>query len=424
MRSRITRQIVAGLPLIGSWAIFSILLKDDWFGSYNGLTMGLWVPMVWSGSIIATIAAWQEADRIAHHQEPIWLSAPRSWLAVQIREILVGYSLSALLPTLFMQGILLAIGASLSLPGYFDPSYGFYALAFSFIAYLLGVLIAHAHLGPLRSAIISLFLGLYAGMYVLVTGSEVDTWEIFPNEAWAVICACLLVLSIAIVLVSFYRIVNPVLSRTTTIVGAALTVALIFGIGGVQVGNSVRSDYENTTCEKIGEDSLCVWSEDSFKMDDLRGFLERTRALRSRTGVEELPIAAVEPHVPVDVALASMQIESDEYVTMNFVPMGGQTPSWPAAQGFAASLPWNYECFDTKYEDYSTLFDIVTNFIYGDVAYAGFQTADTVRDGVRVNYAQALAKLSTEEQLARLGAALSGDHTTCPFTLEDLLTHD
>ncbi|KQB83600.1 hypothetical protein Cocul_01670 [Corynebacterium oculi] len=424
MRSRLITHLIAGLPIPAIWLIFCLIMRDVWFTSYNGLTMSLWTPLVFTGGIICAIAAWQEASRLAHHSTAIWLSTPRSWFVVRLREILGGYLLSVLLPTLLSQGAMLLIGAILSLPGYLDLRYGAYALAFSFILYLLGALTAHLRFGPLRSAIIALFLGLYAGMYIALTTAEVDTWDVFRPSSWEVIVICAFILFIAVPLTTARRTITARASRTTAIVGVALTVAAIFSMGGVQTSGYVRTDYENILCEDSGEDTLCIWREDSFKWDDIRAYLQRTRDLRAAAGLPATPILAIEPGIPQDRAKTPEEVEKKEYLLTYIFALGGNTPSWPAAQSFADFLrQWPDACSLEAPEQSDLLYDLLTNFLYGDIAYTGFSTSDPERDGTRLDYSRELAQLSEEEQLTRLASALSSFTATCSYDPEEFRAH-
>ncbi len=423
MRSRLITYLIVGLHIPAIWLIFCLIMRDVWFTSYNGLTMSLWTPLVFTGGVICAIAAWQEATHRAHHSTAIWLSTPRSWFSVRLREVLGGYLFSVLLPTLLSQTTMLLIGAILSLPGYLDLRYGAYALAFSFILYLLGTLTAHLRLGPLLSTIIALFLGLYAGMYIALTTAEANTWEILNPYAWEVIAICALILLLAIPLAAARRTITARGSRTTAIVGAALTVAAIFSMGGIQTSGYIRTDYENILCENSGQDTLCIWQEDSFKWDDIRAYLQRTRNLRAAARLPEAPILAIEPGIPQDRAKTPEEVEKQEYFLTYIFALGGNSPSWPAAQSFADILRWPDACSLNNPEQSDLLYDLLTNFIYGDITYNGFSTSDPELDGTRLDYSQELSQLSEEEQLTHLASALSSFTATCSYNPEEFRAH-
>lgn len=318
---------------------------------------------------------------------------------------------------------MLLIGAMLSLPGYLDLRYGAYALAFSFILYLLGTLTAHLRLGPLRSAIIALFLGLYAGMYIALTAAEVNTWEILNPYAWEIMAICALILLIAVPLATARRTITALASRTTSIAGTALTIAAIFSMGGMQTSGYARTDHENILCEDSGEDTLCVWQEDSFRWDDMRAYLQRTRDLRAAAGLPATPILAIEPGIPQNLAKSPEELEKQEYFLTYVSAFGGNTPSWPAAQSFADILRWSDTCSFESPEQSDLLYDLLTNFIYGDITYTGFSTSDPERDGTRLDYSQELARLSEAEQLTRLASALSSFIATCSYDPEEFRAH-
>ncbi|MBC3186803.1 hypothetical protein H7347_09535 [Corynebacterium sp. zg-331] len=424
MRPRLISHIAAGLPIPAMWLIFCLIMRKTWFSSYNGLTMALWSPLVFIGSVICALAAWQEATRLAHHGTAIWLSTPRSWLLIRFQEILGGYLLCVFLPTALCQSVVLLIGTIFALPGYLDLRYGFYALAFGLVLYLLGTLAAHLRLGPLRGAIVALFLGLYSGMYIVLSPASVDTWEIFRPAAWEVMVVCAAILLIAVAVALAARTISLRGSRTTAGIGTTLIVTMIFIVGGQQTGGYLRSDVENTRCESSEEDTLCLWLEDSFKWDDTRAYLRRTRDLSSAAGLNIGPIVAIEPGIPQERARATEEVERQDYTLSYISSYGGKTPSWPASQSFADILRWPDACSLAAPDKADLLYDLLTNFIYGDIAYNGFSTSDPERDGARLDYSQELAHLSQQEQLSRLASALASFTATCSYAPEEFLAHD
>lgn len=263
-------------------------------------------------------------------------------------------------------------------------------------------------------------------MYILLTGAEIDTWNIFPLDAWITLLLCVLIVFCSISFITARRIVPAIISRTTTGLATILVIATIFTQGSVPADRSLRTDYENTLCKDSNEGTLCVWKEDAFKMDDLQGFLQRTYNLRSAAELPNNPIIALEPGIPLDPIQNPAEIDENEYSFISIFAFGGTTPSWPAAQSFAFILQWSDKCSpesDEQYAKTNLLFDLLTNFIYGDIDYNGFSISNQKLDSTRLDYSQELAKLSEKEQLTRLASALASVHATCSYNPEELLTH-
>ncbi|NLW13723.1 MAG: hypothetical protein GX037_04205 [Trueperella sp.] len=62
---------------------------------------------------------------------------------------------------------------------------------------------------------------------------------------------------------------------------------------------------------------------------------------------------------------------------------------------------------------YFVIFDLVTNWVYGDIGYDEFFSSDEETDSERADLGQQLAELSEEEQLNALTHIVRHYHDTC-----------
>lgn len=407
----------AGVTAI--WLAFLLLFRNGWLGSNNAASIAFWFPLIWLGSIIAAVSAFSTVRADNASKDPVDQTTPRNKTALLLLGTTVDVFFIGLVP-FFTASAVIAIGTTLtSSKGYLDLNYAVFTALYAVFLVLLGKIAARVLSGPILSMVLAFFFGLFFGLYSILSGREIETWSSFNKEAYILVVLALVLAVITIGLTDRLRTGNSSALLGVASLGLASIVMVFFVFGSVEMNRDVRDlQTGGSICSNVEADQVCVWAEDEHKLSFLTASVDRMRMVHAYTEIELPASVFAEP------GLFPLNTEN----TYPVRALGGEAHSWPAAQTIgSAMMSWScgasQDDIDETTEDAHTatwflLSDVLSNFIYGDIEYAGFTNTDPQITSTRQDLTSGLASLSVEDQARWLGNAMENFRQTCEFSEE------
>lgn len=412
---------VALVTVTLTFLTFIVLFRNDWLHSYNAVSAVFWLPLLWLGGVVSALATVRVHRRDGAERYAVSAASPRHGTGMRLMGSLIDVIVLAVVP--FLANAVVVFGAAklADARGYLDLSLTYYTVLYLVLLVLLGTLVARLMSQKLIAPLVSFVIALYGGMYIIAAPGEIDTWSIFDPQAYVSLALMLTAATAGVVLSS--RFVGTE-DRTAAVKSSAAVVlvgilVLIAVTGSYDPTSAVRSGtVADRMCRQVGVDEFCVWTSDEYRLDSLAAQTARARALSVDLGDELPAFSYAQPGLPT----ADLHGKPEKIATF-----GASHPSWPAAQFITASHANNWACGLASppaghEEVHMLLFDLATNYVYGDIDYSGFSSDSLEIDQERARIGQHMANLSEEEQRASLVHALRSYVTTCELDVEAFTT--
>lgn len=384
------------------WLIFEFVFRDAWLEAYHGVGTSIFLPLSYLSGVVALFAHGREQARVAANRNPVWAPAVRR--AVRGRAVAYDYVELCLIPLIIVSAVVWGGSFLANNRGYLQWEFiPFSALSLA-ISLMIGVLVARIVRQSLASAVLAVVLAVFLGLFLGNTPPETDVWQKFSWFAFIIAAIYVLICLLG------YALSAKLHGRVRTIaVSCALLLLTAGGLATKQVEalEEGRDFYGDPVCEQAGEDLVCVWPEDSYKLPSLVSMAERARMLVEAMGENPPAQTYQEQGVPTS------KLPSADHVQL-IEPWGSPAHRWASANRFLNLIPYSDSeaCMSDEIIHQNAVFDTVaTSWIYGDISYTDFSAPGLDDDLERV--IGELAELSPEDQMTRIAGWIRDLNARC-----------